>query len=89
MPDGDASAGSMAEIGRCPPSPSGPELLAEAERQRWDIRIGELDVTSQASVDAAVAAILDAEEGLDAVVHNAGHLALGYAEAFTPRPSCT
>ncbi len=60
------------------------ELLADAERQQWDIRVDELDVTSQSSVDAAVAAVLDAGEGLDVIVHNAGHLAIGYVEAFTP-----
>jgi NAD(P)-dependent dehydrogenase (short-subunit alcohol dehydrogenase family) len=43
----------------------------------------ELDVSDQASADAAVAAILDAEDRLDVVVHNAGHLARGFAEAFT------
>lgn len=45
-----------------------------------DLRAVELDVTDQSSVDAAV----DGIEHLDAVVHNAGHMVLGPAEAFTP-----
>lgn len=45
-----------------------------------DLRAVELDVTDQASVDAAI----DGIEQLDAVVHNAGHMMLGPAEAFTP-----
>lgn len=40
----------------------------------------ELDVSDQASVDAAVARAGD----LDVVVHNAGHMVLGPTEAFTP-----
>jgi NAD(P)-dependent dehydrogenase (short-subunit alcohol dehydrogenase family) len=44
----------------------------------------ELDVTSQPSADAAVGRILDEAGRLDVVVHNAGHMVLGPAEAFTP-----
>ncbi|WP_199245649.1 SDR family NAD(P)-dependent oxidoreductase [Leifsonia sp. AG29] len=43
----------------------------------------ELDVTSQDSADAAVAAIIDEQGGLDVVIHNAAHLLIGYTEAFT------
>jgi NAD(P)-dependent dehydrogenase (short-subunit alcohol dehydrogenase family) len=43
-----------------------------------------MDVQSQASVDAAVAQIIAAHGRLDVVVHNAGHMAYGPAEAFTP-----
>ena len=49
-----------------------------------DLRTVELDVTSQPSVDAAVAAILNNDARLDIVVHNAGHMTFGPAEAFTP-----
>jgi NAD(P)-dependent dehydrogenase (short-subunit alcohol dehydrogenase family) len=60
------------------------EALREmARRKQIDLRIVALDVTSQPSVDAAVATILDEAGQLDVVVHNAGHLVLGYAEAFT------
>jgi NAD(P)-dependent dehydrogenase (short-subunit alcohol dehydrogenase family) len=44
----------------------------------------ELDVASQESADAAIAQILAEERRLDVVVHNAGHMVLGPAEAFTP-----
>ena len=44
----------------------------------------ELDVTSQDSADSAIARILAEQGRLDVVVHNAGHMAFGPAEAFTP-----
>lgn len=44
----------------------------------------EMDVASQASVDAAIAQIIDTHQRLDVVIHNAGHMAYGPAEAFTP-----
>jgi NAD(P)-dependent dehydrogenase (short-subunit alcohol dehydrogenase family) len=48
-----------------------------------DLRAIELDVSNQASVDAAVAKILSEVPRLDVVVHNAGHMAVGPTEAFT------
>ncbi|MEU2426310.1 SDR family oxidoreductase [Streptomyces sp. NPDC007851] len=49
-----------------------------------DLRSIELDVNSQGSVDTAVARI-EAEHGrIDVLVHNAGHMVTGPAEAFTP-----
>lgn len=42
----------------------------------------ELDVTDDASVEAAVAEAADRAGGLDAVINNAGQLYLGVAEAF-------
>lgn len=59
------------------------ELLDIAERDGVDLRVVELDVTSQESADQAVATVLDATGQLDVVIHNAGHLVLGYVEAFT------
>lgn len=44
----------------------------------------ELDVQSQASCDAAIARILADQGRLDTIVHNAGHMVFGPAEAFTP-----
>ncbi|WP_067495184.1 SDR family oxidoreductase [Actinoplanes sp. TFC3] len=44
----------------------------------------ELDVLSQESADAAIATVLDRHGRLDVVVHNAGHMVLGPAEAFIP-----
>ncbi|HEV3190219.1 MAG TPA: SDR family NAD(P)-dependent oxidoreductase [Polyangiaceae bacterium] len=49
-----------------------------------DLRTVELDVGSQASADAAIATILSKHDRLDVVVHNAGHMSFGPAEAFTP-----
>jgi len=49
-----------------------------------DLRTVELDVTTQASADAAVAKIVAADGRLDVVLHNAGHMVFGPAEAFTP-----
>jgi NAD(P)-dependent dehydrogenase (short-subunit alcohol dehydrogenase family) len=58
-------------------------LLALGSREHLDLRIVELDVQSQDSADAAVAAVTGAAGRLDVVVQNAGHLYAGYTEAFT------
>ncbi|MFI8230972.1 SDR family oxidoreductase [Streptomyces sp. NPDC085900] len=44
----------------------------------------EMDVQEQDSVDAAVDHVMTEHERIDVVVHNAGHMVLGPAEAFTP-----
>jgi NAD(P)-dependent dehydrogenase (short-subunit alcohol dehydrogenase family) len=49
-----------------------------------DLRTVEMDVSDQASVDAAIATIIDEAGRIDVVVHNAGHMTLGPVEAFTP-----
>ena len=49
-----------------------------------DLRAIELDVGSQKSVDAAIAKIIAEQGRLDVVIHNAGHMVFGPAEAFTP-----
>ncbi|MBN6152359.1 SDR family NAD(P)-dependent oxidoreductase [Xanthomonas sp. AmX2] len=49
-----------------------------------DLRTLELDVLSQASADAAVAKVLAEAGRLDVLVHNAGHMVFGPAEAFLP-----
>jgi NAD(P)-dependent dehydrogenase (short-subunit alcohol dehydrogenase family) len=49
-----------------------------------DIRPIELDVQSEPSVNAAVEKIIAESGQIDVVVHNAGHMMFGPAEAFTP-----
>jgi NAD(P)-dependent dehydrogenase (short-subunit alcohol dehydrogenase family) len=59
-------------------------LAAHAAEHQVDLRAVELDVTRQDSADAAVARAVDEQGRLDVLVHNAGHMVLGPAEAFTP-----
>lgn len=59
------------------------EALRGAPKGKGDLRVVELDVQSQESADAAVQTVLDEAGGLDVVVNNAGHLYVGYMEAFT------
>lgn len=49
-----------------------------------DLRAIEMDVNSQESVDAAISAIETEHGRIDVVIHNAGHMVTGPAEAFTP-----
>lgn len=59
------------------------DLLGDAGDAGLDLRPLELDVTDETSVDAAVAAVIAEQGSFDVVVHNAGHIVLGPAEAFT------
>ncbi|MTD54478.1 SDR family oxidoreductase [Amycolatopsis pithecellobii] len=60
------------------------ELAELSAAEGIDARGIEMDVQDQASVDAAIARIVDEQGRLDVVVHNAGHMVLGPTEAFTP-----
>lgn len=60
------------------------EATTYATEHSVDVRPVEMDVTDQASVDAAIARVIHDTGRLDVVVHNAGHMVLGPAEAFTP-----
>jgi NAD(P)-dependent dehydrogenase (short-subunit alcohol dehydrogenase family) len=75
-------AGMRATTGRNAPALT--ELADLAEAEKIDVRGIELDVQDQASVDAAVATVHGEQGRIDVVVHNAGHMVLGPAEAFTP-----
>ena len=55
-----------------------------AAKNRVDLRTVELDVLSDKSVDAGIAKIIAENGRLDVIVHNAGHMVFGPAEAFTP-----
>ena len=65
-------------------APAVADIADYAAEHGVDLRAVELDVSSQESADAAVAAIVRDSGRLDTVVHNAGHMVLGPAEAFTP-----
>jgi NAD(P)-dependent dehydrogenase (short-subunit alcohol dehydrogenase family) len=64
-------------------APRAQELRDFADAGGVDLRVVELDVASQESADAAVRAVVADSGELDVVVHNAGHLLVGYVEAFT------
>ncbi|HEY4077180.1 MAG TPA: SDR family oxidoreductase [Rhizomicrobium sp.] len=57
---------------------------AFAAEHKADLRTVELDVQSEGSAEAAIQDILAESGRLDIVVHNAGHMVFGPAEAFTP-----
>jgi NAD(P)-dependent dehydrogenase (short-subunit alcohol dehydrogenase family) len=59
-------------------------VAAWAAEQTVDLRTVELDVQSDVSAEAGVAALLKDAARLDVIVHNAGHMTFGPAEAFTP-----
>ncbi|MGF6227204.1 NAD(P)-dependent dehydrogenase (short-subunit alcohol dehydrogenase family) [Inquilinus ginsengisoli] len=65
-------------------APQAAEVQGYAKEHGVDLRTVELDVASQPSVDAAIARIIADNGRLDVVVHNAGHMVYGPAEAFTP-----
>ena len=60
------------------------DIHAFAAEHAADLRPLELDVQSQDSADRAVDCIYEEQGRLDVVMHNAGHLVVGPAEAFTP-----
>jgi NAD(P)-dependent dehydrogenase (short-subunit alcohol dehydrogenase family) len=65
-------------------APQAEALQAHAAQTGVDLRAVELDVQSEPSIEAAIATILRGSGRLDTVVHNAGHMVFGPAEAFTP-----
>ena len=64
------------------------EQVAEVEKyastRGVDLRAIELDVGSQGSCDRAIQQIVTKHSRLDVVIHNAGHMVFGPAEAFMP-----
>jgi NAD(P)-dependent dehydrogenase (short-subunit alcohol dehydrogenase family) len=60
------------------------EAAAFARENAVDLRTVELDVANDASVEAGIAKVIADEGQIDVLVHNAGHMSFGPAEAFTP-----
>jgi NAD(P)-dependent dehydrogenase (short-subunit alcohol dehydrogenase family) len=65
-------------------APQVKEVEEYAAAHSLDLHPIELDVLSQGSADAALKTILSENSRIDVVVHNAGHMVFGPAEAFTP-----
>jgi len=59
------------------------ELSNLAAAEDLALHVVELDVTSQESANQAVAEVVKRSGRIDVVVQNAGHLYVGYVEAFT------
>jgi len=83
----DFSLGSIIFVGSETKGRNAPQVEAAkkiAVENKVDLRTIELDVASQESVDVAVQRIVSENGHLDVVIHNAGHMVFGPAEAFTP-----
>jgi NAD(P)-dependent dehydrogenase (short-subunit alcohol dehydrogenase family) len=65
-------------------APGVAEVARYAAEHGVDLRTVELDVASSDSVDAGIAKVVADNGRLDVVVHNAGHMSFGPAEAFSP-----
>lgn len=59
------------------------DLRESPKGEGGDLRVVELDVQSQDSADKAVRTLVGEAGRLDVVINNAGHLYVGYVEAFT------
>lgn len=75
-------AGMRATQGRNAPAVADAEAFSK--QYGVDLRSVELDVANEASVEAGIAQVIADERRLDVIMHNAGHMSFGPAEAFTP-----
>ena len=64
-------------------APQVAEAKRYAQEHQVDLRTVEMDVASSQSIEAGIAHIIHACGRLDVVIHNAGHMSFGPAEAFT------
>lgn len=64
-------------------APQVAEAKRYAQEHQVDLRTVEMDVASSQSVEAGIVHIIHACGRLDVVIHNAGHMSFGPAEAFT------
>ncbi|MDH3298312.1 MAG: SDR family oxidoreductase [Gemmatimonadota bacterium] len=60
------------------------ELRGLVQADGIDLRVLEMDVTSDASVEAAAETVVAESGAPDVVINNAGQMFMGIAEAFTP-----
>jgi NAD(P)-dependent dehydrogenase (short-subunit alcohol dehydrogenase family) len=60
------------------------EAKGFSSENKVDLRTIEMDVLSEESVNAAIQKIITDDGRLDVVIHNAGHMVFGPAEAFMP-----
>src|SRR5712691_2980973 len=65
-------------------APQAADVKKFAQDNKVDLRPIELDVSSEQSIEAAIRQIVQENGRLDVIVHNAGHMVFGPAEAFTP-----
>ncbi|MBY3116999.1 SDR family NAD(P)-dependent oxidoreductase [Rhizobium laguerreae] len=75
-------AGMRATEGRNAPAVA--DAAVFARENNVDLRSVELDVASDVSVVSGIARIIADAGRLDVIIHNAGHMSFGPAEAFTP-----